>query len=117
MQVIETEPHSCQQRQERSINLKILNGEHFIVSADAETMKTILFCYSPSRDAIVINEKAPCIDKTVELMAFYLELDDLEKKEVIEYAKHEKDKAIQNYFAFLNGVARIRRRLYKSMKH
>lgn len=62
------------------MSLKILNGEHFIVSADAEAMKTTLFFYYPSKDAIVINENAPHIDKTVELMVAYLDLTDLEKK-------------------------------------
>lgn len=114
MQVIETEPHSCQQRQERSINSKILNEEHFILSADGERMGKVLFFYDPSRDAIVINENTPCIAKIVEVMALYLDLEDLEKKEVVEYTKNE---AIREYFAILNRIARIRRKLYKSMKH
>ena len=96
------------------MNLKILNGEHFIVSADAETMKAILFCYSPSRNAIVINEKAPYLDKIVELMVSYLDLEDLEKKEVAEYTKNE---AIRSYFTILDRMARIRRKLYRSMKN
>lgn len=96
------------------MNLKILNNEHFIVSADAETMKTILFCYSPSRDAIVINENTPCIDKIVEVMALYLDLEDLEKKEV---AEHTENRSIREYFAILNRIVRIRRKLYKSMRH
>lgn len=96
------------------MSLKILNGEHFIVSANGEAMKTILFFYSPSRDAIVINENAPHIDKTVELMATYLDLTDLEKKAVIEYTQNE---AIRSYFVTLDRIARIRRRLYRSMRH
>ena len=95
------------------MNLKILNGEHFIVSADPEARGTILFCYAPSRDAIVINEKAPYLDMTVALMADYLDLSDLHKKEMAEYSKN---KSIRNYFVFLNQVARIRRKLYRSMK-
>ena len=114
MQVIETEPHSCQQRQERSINSKILNEEHFILSADGERMGKVLFFYAPSRDAIVINENVPYIDEIVELMALYLDLEDLEKKEVVE---HTENRSIREYFAILNRIARIRRKLYKSMKH
>lgn len=96
------------------MSLKILNGEHFIVSANTEAMKTILFFYSPSRDAIVINENAPHIDKIVELMATYLDLTDLEKKTVIEYTQNE---AIRSCFVTLDRIARIRRRLYRSMRH
>lgn len=95
------------------MNLKILNGEHFIVSADPEAMGTILFCYAPSRDAIVINEKIPHLEKIVELMAGYLDLSDLHKKEVAEGSKSE---AMRDYFNFLNKVSRIRRKLYRSMK-
>lgn len=97
-----------------SLNLKILNEEHFILSADGERMGKVLFFYDPSRDAIVINENTPCIAKIVEVMALYLDLEDLEKKEVVEYTKNE---AIREYFAILNRIARIRRKLYKSMKH
>lgn len=96
------------------MNLKILNSEHFIVSEDAETMKTILFCYSPSRDAIVINEKAPYIDKIVEMMAAYLDLEDLEKKEAADYTQN---KSIREYFAILNRIARIRRKLHRAARH
>lgn len=96
------------------MNLKILNNEHFIVSADAETMKTILFCYSPSRDAIVINEKAPYIDKIVEVMALYLDLEDLEKKEAADYTQN---KSIRECFAILNRIARIRRKLHRAARH
>lgn len=96
------------------MNLKILNNEHFIVSADAETMKTILFCYSPSRDAIVINEKAPYIDKIVEVMALYLDLEDLEKKEAADYTQN---KSIRECFAILNQIARIRRKLHRAARH
>ena len=59
------------------MSLKILNGEHFIVSADAEAMKTTLFFYYPSKDAIVIR----------------------------------------SYFVTLDRIARIRRKLYRSMRH
>ncbi len=95
-----------------SMNLTILNSEHFILSADEERMGKTLFLYFPKRDAIIVNEKAPYIDKMVELMVLYLDLEALEKKEVVEYAKNE---AIREYFAFLNRVARIRRKLYRSM--
>lgn len=97
-----------------SINLKILNEEHFILSADGERMGKVLFLYAPSRDAIVINENTPCIDKIVEVMAIYLDLEDLEKKEV---AEHTENRSIREYFAILNRIARIRRKLYKSMRH
>lgn len=96
------------------MNLTILNSEHFILSADGERMEKILFFYAPSRDAIIVNDKAPYIDKIVELMAAYLDLTDLEKKEVVEYIKNE---AIREYFTILNCIVRIRRKLYKSMKH
>ena len=47
-------------------------------------------------------------------MALYLDLDDLKKKEVVE---HTENKAMREYFAILNRIARIRRKLYKSMRH
>lgn len=97
-----------------SMNLTILNSEHFILSADGERMGKTLFLYFPKRDAIIVSEKAPYIDKIVELMVLYLDLKELERKEVVEYAKNE---AIREYFAFLNRVARIRRKLHKSMGH
>ena len=97
-----------------NVNLTILNSEHFILSADGERMEKILFFYAPSRDAIIVNDKAPYIDGLVELMATYLDLTDLEKKEVVEYTKNE---AIREYFTILNCIVRIRRKLYKSMRH
>lgn len=100
--------------QHENINSKILNEEHFILSADGERMGKVLFFYAPSRDAIVINENVPYIDEIVELMALYLDLEDLEKKEVVE---HTENRSIREYFAVLNRIARIRRKLYKSMKH
>lgn len=97
-----------------SVNLIILNSEHFILSADGERIEKILFFYAPSRDAIIVNEKAPYIDGLVELMATYLDLTDLKKKEVVEYTK---DEAIREYFTILNRIVRIRRKLYKPTKH
>lgn len=96
------------------MNLKILNEEHFILSADGERMGKVLFFYAPSRDAIVINENVPYIDEIVELMALYLDLEDLEKKEVVE---HTENRSIREYFAILNRIARIRRKLHRAARH
>ena len=54
------------------------------------------------------------IDESVEMMALYLDLEDLEKKEVVE---HTENRSIREYFAILNRIVRIRRKLYKSMRH
>lgn len=96
------------------MNLKILNGEHSIMSADGEELGKTLFFYSHSRDAIVINNNYTHLDKLVELMETYLDLSDRSKKEAVERTEND---VIRDWFAFLNRVARIRRMLYKSMRH
>lgn len=118
MQVIELKQHSFANKAGKSdINLKLLNSEHFIVSANTERMGKISLFYSHSRNAIVINEKLQYIDQIVELIVLYLDSENLKKKEIIEYVEYEQCKEIKKCFVILNRIARIRRRLYKGIGH
>lgn len=58
------------------MDLKILDEEHFILSAKAEVMGRHWLIYTPS-DAVVVNEDAPEVGENfVKLMILYLESTD-----------------------------------------
>lgn len=95
------------------MNLRILNGEYFIVSTEHEIMNGVLLLYLPQRDAIAVNGNIQYINDLVAIMSSYLDLTDQQKKQAMKYAP---DETTRSTFAALNRITRIRRRLYRSMK-
>lgn len=90
------------------MDLKILDEEHFILSAKAEVMGSHWLIYTPS-DAVVVNEDAPVVGENfVKLMILYLESTDWGRKEVRELTKNEH---LLSFFSVLDEIIRTRKKL------
>ncbi len=90
------------------MDLKILDEEHFILSAKAEVMGSHWLIYTPSSDAIVVNEDAPVVGESfVKLTILYLESTDWGRKEVRELTQNEH---LLSFFSVLDEIIRIRKK-------
>ena len=70
----------------------------------------VCICYSHSTNMIVINQDAANLDKIVELLGTYMDLDNLERLEVRNYTKNE---TIKGMFRTMDRIDRIRKHLRK----
>lgn len=91
------------------MELKILDEEHFILSAKAEVMGSHWLIYTPYSDAVVVNEDAPEVGENfVKLMFLYMESTDWGRKEVRELTKNEH---LLSFFSVLDEIIRTRKKL------
>ena len=89
---------------------EILNEEYRIAAAKIPRKTPgISICYSRA-DVILINDDAANLDGIVDLLATYLDLDNLERLEVRNYVQED---GIKGMLCTMDRVDRIRRQLYK----
>lgn len=69
---------------------------------------TVLYWYE--RDWLILNKSNPNYQKYKELLTDYLQMDDLERKKLKDFALERK----VTFFDFVNQVLRIRRKRYKT---
>lgn len=96
------------------MDLKILDTEHRIAAVSMPERKRkggVCICYSHSTNMIVINQDAANLDKIVELLGTYMDLDNLERLEVRNYTK---DETIKDMLRTMDRIDRAWKHLRKS---
>lgn len=89
---------------------KILNEKYRIAAARIPRKTPGVSIHYSHADVILINDDAIGLDRLVELLATYLDLDNLERLEVRNYTQED---GIKGMLRTMDQVARIRRQLYK----
>lgn len=73
-------------------------------------LNQITVLYWCERDWLILNKSNPNYQKYKELLTGYLQMDDLERKKLKDFALEQK----VTFFNFVNQVLRIRRKWYKT---
>lgn len=69
---------------------------------------TVLYWYE--RDWLILNKSNPNYQRYKDMLTIYLQMDDLKRKEIKDFALKKK----ATFFDFVNRVLRIRRKWYKT---
>lgn len=94
------------------MNIKILGSSVRIVAAEmpeGRNGERVCICYLPSVDVIAINDQAPHLDKLVDVIHLYMNLQNWGRRELADYTVNE---TLKNVWKTINKVMRIRRRLH-----
>ena len=92
------------------MNYTILNEKHRIVAVPIQRRRHGLTVIYSQNDMILINEDAPNLEKTVEVLAAYLDLEGRERVDLKEYINSRKyDADLLRLLGAMDRVTRIRR--------
>lgn len=92
------------------MNYTILNEKHRIVAVPIQRRRPGLTVIYSQNDTILINEDAPNLEKTVEVLAAYLDLEGRERVDLKEYINSRKYGAdLLRLLGAMDRVTRIRR--------
>ena len=92
------------------MNYSILNEKHRIVAVPIQRRRPGLTVIYSQNDTILINEDAPNLEKTVEVLAAYLDLEGRERVDLKEYINSRKYGAdLLRLLGAMDRVTRIRR--------
>lgn len=89
---------------------KILNEKYRIAAARIPRKTSGVSIHYNHADVILINDDAIGLDRLVELLAAYLDLDSLERLEARNYAQED---GIKGMLRAMDRIDRIRRQLYR----